>query len=174
MSSARLSFNLVNLGAPVRALPFGESMNHAKSNAKAWSETIHLAYLALNPDAWEALDQYHNETLKIEDPEEFVELERMAEEFHTEDEAPDIIQEMILDVRVSGEWAPGQTPEATDYTILLSTGGPALRIAGELGRYSEPVTARLEYQDWGTPWIEYTEADPDELLTFASQFYFGE
>src|ERR1700689_4184362 len=38
-----------------------------------------------------------------------------------------------------------------EYKITLTTGGPALRIIGELSEWAEPITARLEWQDWGTP-----------------------
>lgn len=64
------------------------------------------------------------------------------------------------------------TPRPGQYRILLCTGGPAVRITGELNGYGEPETARLEYQDWGTPWTVYTDYDYD-LLSFADQFYFG-
>ncbi len=66
-----------------------------------------------------------------------------------------------------------------EYTILLCTGGPAVRIIGELDQYGEPETARLEHQDWGTPWTEYyadhMPRDDQEtaLLTYARQFYYG-
>ena len=34
--------------------------------------------------------------------------------------------------------------------------------------------AWLEYQDWGTGWIQYFEVEQDTLLSFSSCFYFGE
>ena len=40
----------------------------------------------------------------------------------------------------------------------------------------EPDRARLEYQDWFTPWIEYLDMSHEEheaLLTYARQFYFS-
>ena len=59
--------------------------------------------------------------------------------------------------------------------ILLCTGGPAVRIRGDLGAYSEPNTAELEYQDWFTPWerLPTDSADEEILLTYARSFYFG-
>jgi hypothetical protein len=62
------------------------------------------------------------------------------------------------------------------YFILLCTGGPAVRMIGELDEYGEPETARLQYQDWGTPWTDYPNAgDMEEImLEYARQFYFGE
>jgi hypothetical protein len=61
--------------------------------------------------------------------------------------------------------------------ILLCTGGPAVRVFGTLDEHMQPDSARLEYQDWFTPWAPYvcpTEAESDALLTYCQQFYFGE
>lgn len=62
------------------------------------------------------------------------------------------------------------------YFILLCTGGPAVRIVGNLDDHNEPETARLEYQDWGTPWTAYPcrSDDEDALLEYARYYYFGE
>jgi hypothetical protein len=75
--------------------------------------------------------------------------------------------------------------EWEEFNILLSTGGPAVRIMGEL-RYGEPYRAWLEVQDWFTPWTQYygtnnpddphswaNQPSQDVLLTYARQFYFG-
>jgi hypothetical protein len=56
----------------------------------------------------------------------------------------------------------------------LSTGGPALRIRGELDEHKQPDRAWLEYQDWGTPWTQYFDVEQDTLLQFCQVFYFGE
>ena len=63
---------------------------------------------------------------------------------------------------------------AKEFRILLSWGGPALRIIGELDDYG-PVNPKLQYQDWGTPWtdIEITEDQQDALNWFCNCFYFG-
>jgi general stress protein YciG len=67
------------------------------------------------------------------------------------DAAREAIQEDPLEVSVRGGWhSPGEESEDEEYLILLCTGGPAVRIVGEL-RNKEPHTARLQYQDWGTP-----------------------
>lgn len=76
---------------------------------------------------------------------------------------------------VRGDWhQPGQTSEELpdEYEILLSTGGPALRILGKIGDHCEPSTAELQVQDWGTPWTRYS-ASEETLLEFAQCFYFG-
>lgn len=94
----------------------------------------------------------------------------------------DLLQEEIseqplsVDVR-TGWYTPGTNGEPAEYQILLSTGGPALRIHGELGQYNQPSSAELQWQDWGTPWTPYTETslEQDEtLLSYACCHYFGE
>ena len=101
------------------------------------------------------------------------------EQYHDEDEARERIQENALSVEVRADWHQpgGEDTKPTEYKILLCTGGPAVRIIGDLNEYQEPETARLEYQDWFTPWEKYrdtTSEEDDKLLTYARQFYFGE
>ncbi len=63
------------------------------------------------------------------------------------------------------------------YKILLCTGGPAVRIVGDLDEHNQPETATLQYQDWYTPWTDYetdSSAEDDSLLAYANQFYFVE
>ena len=99
---------------------------------------------------------------------------------HDIDNAQTAIHENALDVEVNYGWhAPGgmypttgEFPTPERFRILLCTGGPAVRITGWLDGYGNPETARLEYQDWGTPWTVYTDYDY-ELLEFTRQFYFG-
>lgn len=86
------------------------------------------------------------------------------------------IQEDPLSVQVrSGWYTPGATPEAEEFEILLCTGGPAVRIIGQLGMHNEPDRARLECQDWFTSWTEaMAGVDGDVLLAYARCFYFGD
>ena len=88
------------------------------------------------------------------------------------------IAEDPLEVSIRADWhSPGDgTDIDLEYKILLCTGGPAVRIIGKLDQWKQPDSARLEYQDWGTPWTElYTDSEEDEaLLTYACRFYFGE
>jgi hypothetical protein len=92
-----------------------------------------------------------------------------------EDEARRAIGEDPLSVEVRIGWhSPGESPEPDEYCILLCTGGPAVRIVGDLDR-GEPSSARLECQDWYIPWTE-APLDSEEceaLLTYARCFYFG-
>jgi hypothetical protein len=94
-------------------------------------------------------------------------------------EAQEDIQNDALSVEVRSGWTPlGDVPfRAEEFMILLCTGGPAVRIFGTLDEHMQPDKARLEYQDWFTPWAPYicpTEAESDALLTYCQQFYFGE
>jgi hypothetical protein len=121
--------------------------NHAISNARGWMKEIREKVGKMN---------------RQEDMEEAIREELL---------------EMPLSVSVREGWkCPGGESELAEYEILLSTGGPALRIWGELGRFDSPENARMEWQDWGTRWTEYptTHEEDEILLQFASIFYFGE
>ena len=107
-------------------------------------------------------------------------IREMVEALHTKNEdereqAETAIQEDVLEVRIREYWHEAGVQAAdTEYLILLCTGGSAVRITGDLNEHNEPVTARLEHQDWWTPWTEYRAADEAVLLEYARQFYFGE
>lgn len=91
------------------------------------------------------------------------------------DAARDRILDDALSVLVREDWhTPGQaSDEFGKYQILISTGGPATRIIGDLNQYGEPENATLQAQDWFQPWTDYTGADENILLAYATQFYFG-
>ena len=99
------------------------------------------------------------------------------EAWHDEEQARERIQEDALSVEVRSDWhTPGDRDEEySEYCILITTGGPAARIVGNLNR-GQASDATFEYQDWGEPWTEvYTaSADSAVLLKYAEQFYFGE
>lgn len=86
------------------------------------------------------------------------------------------LREQALSVQVRGPWYdPGtEAPAPDEFEILLTTGGPALRIRGDLAEYGTPRRAYMEYQDWGTPWTQYFDVEGATLLEFASLFWFGE
>ena len=120
-------------------------------------------------------------------------IESMVEDFKTvsyleslnvttneDEEKIEEIKESILDSALSVEFRSGWYSSLDDelipeeFKILLSWGGPALRIIGELDNYG-PVNPKLQYQDWGTFWtdLEITEDQQKALNWFCNCFYFG-
>ncbi len=131
---------------------------HAISNARAWIESITDAITALQ---------------ELESGEESVTFE--GDSFDDADELRQRIDEMPLSVSVRTGWfSPGakEDAEPEEFEILLSTGGPALRVYGEIDG-----TPYLQWQDWGTPWTSYhdtTNEQDDALQVFVQRFYFGD
>lgn len=94
--------------------------------------------------------------------------------YHDQDAARQAIDDDPLEVSVRSGWVSNaESMVAEDFMILLCTGGPAVRIRGELDN-GEPYRAWIEYQDWGTPWTQYFDAEQSVLLDYAQNFYFGE
>lgn len=109
---------------------------------------------------------------------ELVQAVRDAEDDDEQELAREAILEDALGVSVRSGWynpygSHGDKTPA-EYQLLLATGGPAVRIIGELNQYCEPETVRLEVQDWGTLWTTYRGAEVDVLFEYVRQFYFGE
>lgn len=104
-------------------------------------------------------------------------LSELLEQAKAEDDDT-CIQEDPLSIEVRSDWhSIGDSDnKPTEYNILLTTGGPAARIIGELDEYQQPKTARFEYQDWFRPWTEVrtTEEQDAIMLEYANHFYFGE
>ena len=104
----------------------------------------------------------------------------MVDELTTSEEPEEIeqrIQEDPLSVQVRSDWeAPSENLKASEYNILLCTGGPAVRIIGDLDEYKYPYNARLQFQDWFTSWEDYplNQDEEDSLTIYAQQFYYGE
>lgn len=132
--------------------------NHAISNARAWAASILEVMTALD-----ALESGEAESVEC-DGCTYVDADSLRQH----------IDEMPLSVQVRGGWYTpgGEAPDAEEFEILLSTGGPALRIYGDIGGL-----ARLQWQDWGTPWTDYFETSDDEdeaIASFVGSFWFGE
>lgn len=110
-----------------------------------------------------------------EDAEELADLLEAAGDCESREQADERIQEDPLSIEVRSGWVtPGSEMEAEEFMILLSTGGPAVRIVGELDEHGEPHRAWLEVQDWFKPWTEYHEPGlSDVLLTYARCFSFS-
>ena len=133
---------------------------HAIGNARAWLAAIRRTMAGLR---------------KLESGADAVTIE--GEEFESADALRDRIYEQPLSVEVRSEWhTPGSTALPGEFCILLSTGGPALRLIGALDEYQQPESAALEWQDWGTPWtrLRVSDARADDLRAYAAIFYFGE
>lgn len=166
--------------------------DHAKQNAQGWAETISSLVAALgvdyerlaelqemragyaphDPQALAGFEADYGEELK-----ELIEAATVdGDLFDNSEKVCERITESPLSVQVRSGWVnPGDEMQAEEFEILLSTGGPALRIMGELDEHKQPHRAWLEYQDWGTPWTHhYVEGFSDTLLTFCQQFYFGQ
>jgi hypothetical protein len=106
-----------------------------------------------------------------DDAEELAALESAAGDCTSEDDARERIQEDPLSLRIFGERINGEW-EDDRFELLLTTGGPAVRIMGETDG-NEPTRAWLEVQDWGTPWTDYYEPGIGEvLLDYCRVFYF--
>lgn len=102
-----------------------------------------------------------------------------SERYEVEESIREEIEQDALSIEVRTGWHTpfgSDVPEVEQYRILLCTGGPAVRIMGNLDQYLQPDSAQLEYQDWGTPWtrLPLTLEDIDALLVYARCFYFGE
>jgi hypothetical protein len=129
---------------------------HAIANAKGWLETIREMVTDLK-------------------------LAESSGDEEAREACQNRIYESPLSVMVRDGWhSPGQAHdrvgEPVEYEILLSTGGPALRIYGGLEFDQPDDDPRLQWQDWGTPWTDYplNAEEDNDVATFARQFYFGE
>lgn len=137
----------------------------AKDARNNWA----LAY----PDENDRLAEIEEERAAL--VKELDEIEAEIGSCESREEAEERIQEDALEVCVRPGWrAPGDyAPEPEEFCILLCTGGPAVRIRGELDR-GEPTRAWIEYQDWFEPWKQYFDTDQATLLVYCRCFYFGE
>ena len=119
---------------------------------------------------------------QVESVTEMIETLQAAEDAEADtDEAHERIQEDPLSVQVrSGWYIPGSSladREPENFEILLCTGGPAVRIVGDLDQNLEPCDPVVEYQDWFTPWIEYgglTNEQREALQRYCECFYYGD
>jgi len=112
-----------------------------------------------------------------DDAEELAELEEAAGDCESLDDAERRIQEDPLSLQFRSGWtSSGEPMQAEEFELLLATGGPAVRIVGELDHNGEPYMALLEVQDWFEPWTQYLDIDGDTLLEYcraAGVYYQG-
>jgi hypothetical protein len=168
-----------------------EMSDHAISNAKNWLESIVEDTKALA----EARESDKIECGQCEgtgtitgglsgdgDDEECPVCDGTGEIDREEDEEAiyERIQQGPLSLEVRSDWHTPGDPDGRkpgEFRLLLSTGGPALQLVGEVDEYGEPYgTPRLQWQDWGTPWTDYrtTEEEDSALEDYARCFYYGE
>ena len=151
--------------------------NHAERNASGHAQTIEALY---ELHCWDG-DQ---ETPLTTEAHSILDDIGWDVETGTPDSLQDAVteyaQEMPLSVTVRSDWhSPGETLESAEFQILMSWGGPACRIIGELDGGSvawqsgcRPV---MQHQDWFKPWTESSyDIDTNALLWFCEQFYYGE
>ena len=101
-----------------------------------------------------------------------------SNDYNQQDELRESVLNSVLSVEFRSGWY--SSPESIadlspeEFKILLTWGGPALRVIGELDEYG-PVNSKLQYQDWGTPWTDFkiTKDQQDALNWFCNCFYFG-
>ena len=96
-------------------------------------------------------------------------------------------QDEALSVEFRSGWSSNlESMKPEEFKILLSTGGPACQVKGNLDQYKQPTDIEIQYQDWGTPWeplqLNSTYADRSPNITsdyealewFCNCFYFGQ
>ena len=132
-----------------------------------------LAELREERDDWDAEAEGEGwADANPEEAEELAQLEADAGDCESEDDARDRITEDPLSLEYRSGWtSPGQDMEPEEFCLLLATGGPAVRIVGEIG-YGEAARPRLQVQDWGKPWTEYLDADQSVLEAYCQCFCF--
>ena len=116
----------------------------------------------------------------VEDFKKVTYLESLNVTTNEDEEKLEEIKESVLNSALSVEFRSGWYSSLDDelvpeeFKILLTWGGPALRIIGELDNYI-PINPKLQFQDWGTPWTDFkiTEDQQDALNWFCNCFYFG-
>lgn len=93
------------------------------------------------------------------------------------EEASEIIRQDPLSVEVRSGWhKPDDDARDKEFQIMLSVGGPAVRLIGTISNEGTPCDyVRLEWREWGIPWTELPVSglEFDALLAYAGQFYFG-
>ena len=117
----------------------------------------------------------------VEDYERLSYLESLNPTSFEEEEEIEQTKESILNSALSIEFRSGWTSnpnelEIEEFKILLTWGGPALRVIGDLNQYKEPENIKMQFQDWGTLWTDFeiTENQQEALNWFCNCFYFGE
>jgi len=131
--------------------------NHAFNNAKGHIESI--------VEDFENFNYIENQNVTCDD------------DYKKQDEIKEGINNSALSVEFRSGWSTNfDELEIEEFKILLSWGGPALRVIGDLDQYKQAENIKLQFQDWGTPWTDYelTEKEEESLNWFCNCFYFGD
>ena len=131
--------------------------NFAHDQAIAQMEYIEGLLSAYNMD-WDLysdLMDCNPSDLDEDDLETLQELTEQADGCDSQDEALGRLEDNPLDIQFRSDWE-SYTSDLTpsEFSILLCTGGPAVRVRGELDDHGYPYRAWVEYCDWGTQWTE--------------------
>lgn len=154
-----------------------EQLSAAERNAEGWSDTITAAWEAYGFCLEEGEGKYLSREAKAV-------LKEHGYDGTNYNAVADGIEETMREAALSvavrcAEWQDPRTSQdlgPDEFQILLSTGGPALWVMGELDR-CEPSRCWLKIQDWGTPWGRHFSRSAERataLRWFASLFYYGE
>ena len=127
----------------------------ARNQATAQMQYIERLLSAYNMD-WDTYTELKDcdpSDLEEDDLKTLQELTEQAADCESQDEALERLENNPLEIlyRSNWEYDPDHfTP--SEFVILLCSGGPAVRIRGELNHNGHPSRAWVEYQEWGTPW----------------------
>jgi hypothetical protein len=142
---------------------------------RSWDDAIATEYTPA-PSGRCPFEAYHETWAEAnpDEAEELKELEEAAGECESREDAEQRIMEDPLSLQVRSGWCSSKEDmEPEEFELLLSTGGPAVRIIGEIdrGQASKP---RLQVQDWFKPWTNYnTDSEDDAALeTYCNCFCF--
>lgn len=103
---------------------------------------------------------------------ELAEFDGIRKGCESPDEVLSLVYEYPLSIEVRSGWVLSSEELVPEhFCILLQTGGPAVRIVGDLNEHGDPDRAWIEYQDWGTPWETFMSGG-DAPLRFAQKFVF--
>ena len=122
----------------------------------------------------EKMDDWQANADAAAELEELAELEEQSNGMASEDEAQEAIQEHPLCIDVRSDWVtPGEDMEASEFRIVLCTGGPHVEIVGDLDHYKQPCSVRILYKDCGASGSIYG-FDSSIVERYCAQFFFGE
>jgi hypothetical protein len=108
--------------------------------------TDNQVHQLLNLEDDEEITDDHREQLADEDPEQI------------KDDAEQAIHDDPLEITYRSGWFninDGMPEKPEEFCVLLTTGGPAVRIMGELDEHGNITRAYMQVQDWGTAWTDY-------------------